>query len=86
MGEPVYEVEEIMDHRDTTVGRQNRRQFLIKWVGYDAIHNSWERESNLVSCDEALATYWTKFNSPTAVEERARRATEAQNRLRKRKR
>jgi hypothetical protein len=86
MGEPVYEVEEIMDHRDTTVGRQSRRQFLIKWVGYDAIHNSWERESNLVSCDEALDTYWTKYNSPTAVAERARRAEEAKSRLRKRKR
>lgn len=84
-GEPVYEVEEIMDHRDSNVGRKARRQFLIKWVGYDAIHNSWERESNLVNCDDALQEYWTKYNSPTSVAERAKRAADAMTRSRRKK-
>jgi len=82
-GELVYEVEEILDHRDSVVGRQKRRQFLIKWVGYDAIHNSWERESNLVSCDDALAEYWAKYNSPASVAERERKLAQDNARARR---
>ena len=43
-------------------GRKVVRRFLVKWARYDASHNSWERESNLVSCDEVLADYWQRYN------------------------
>jgi hypothetical protein len=65
--EPLYEVEQILQHADVRVGRKVVRRFLIKWANYDASHNSWEREDNLVSCDEVLADYWTRFNRDKRV-------------------
>jgi hypothetical protein len=65
--EPLYEVEKILEHEDVRVGRKVVRRFLIKWARYDASHNSWERESNLVSCDEVLADYWQRFNRDQRV-------------------
>ncbi len=60
--EPLYEVEKILQHADVRTGRKVVRRFLIKWANYDASHNSWEREDNLVSCDEVLADYWQRYN------------------------
>ena len=41
--EPEYEVEEVLDSR-----RQWKRlEYLVKWIGYDAGHNSWEPADNL---------------------------------------
>jgi transposase InsO family protein len=49
-GIPYYNVEKILAHRwKKTKGRKGRGtlQFLIKWEGYDATHNSWEPMKNL---------------------------------------
>jgi hypothetical protein len=42
------------------VGGQKRpqRQYLVKWEGYGPEHNSWEPETHLVRCEEAIAEYW----------------------------
>jgi Reverse transcriptase (RNA-dependent DNA polymerase)/RNase H-like domain found in reverse transcriptase/Integrase zinc binding domain/Chromo (CHRromatin Organisation MOdifier) domain/gag-polyprotein putative aspartyl protease/Integrase core domain len=56
--EPVYEVERILLHRDVRKGRRTLREFLIKWTGFGAEHNTWEPESNLLECKDALADYW----------------------------
>jgi hypothetical protein len=68
--EPLYEVEKILKHTDVKTGRKVIRRFLIKWAGYDASHNSWERETNLVSCDEVLAEYWISYNENIAKKAR----------------
>lgn len=41
--EEEFEVENIMDKRK----RQGGTEYLIKWLGYDATHNTWEPEENL---------------------------------------
>ena len=42
-GENEYEVKEVIGHKDTNAGRQ----YLVKWVGYSALHNTWEPEALL---------------------------------------
>jgi len=42
-----YAVERILAHRDRRSGRKKRREYLIKWEGFDDSHNSWEPEANL---------------------------------------
>jgi hypothetical protein len=39
-------------------GRQLKREYLIKWLGYEDINNTWEPEDNLEHAREALQTYW----------------------------
>ena len=49
-GEPYYKVERILSMRESSTGKgrgKKRREFLIKWTGYDDSHNSWEPETNL---------------------------------------
>ena len=65
--EPLYEVEQFLAHSDTRVGRTPVRRYLIN---YDHMHNSWERESNLINCSEALEAYWKQHALQAA---RARR-------------
>lgn len=48
-------VDKIMDHK----GREGRRQFLIRWKGFDASHDTWEPEGNIhdVKCK---GDYWAR--------------------------
>ena len=58
-GELEYEVEAVLAHREKKGrGRQIKREYLIKWVGYEDINNTWEPEDNLEHAREALQTYW----------------------------
>lgn len=58
-GDPVYEVEKILLHRDRRIkGGRTRREYLIKWSGYGPEHNSWVSEKDCVNCDQALEAYW----------------------------
>lgn len=51
--EDVYEVERLLDDKIVT---NTHRCFLVRWKGYDASHDSWERESNL-TCPKILKKY-----------------------------
>ena len=44
-GQEEYEVEEVLGQR--TYGRGKKKQYLIKWKGYSAAHNSWEDASGV---------------------------------------
>ena len=46
-GENEWEVEAVISHRDVVAGQQRRRQYLVKWVGYSTLHNTWEPEELL---------------------------------------
>jgi hypothetical protein len=61
-GESNWEVELILDSR--IKGRWKKREFLVKWKGYDSSHNSWEPLSNLSNCQEAIALYLSKYPIP----------------------
>ena len=44
-GEEEYEVEQVLGQR--TYGCWKKKQYLIKWKGYSAAHNSWEPAKNV---------------------------------------
>ena len=58
MGEENYEVEKIIDTR--VVGRWKKRQFLVRWKGYDRSHDTWESVEELVGCKDVLLEYLEK--------------------------
>lgn len=51
--EEEYEVERIVNHRVT---RRQGLQYEIKWLGYS--DTTWEPESSLTNCEQALSDYW----------------------------
>lgn len=62
-GEPYYMVESIVDHQDISIrgGRgKTRREYLVKWEGYDSRHNTWEPEESLresIALEEVIDEY-----------------------------
>ena len=66
--EPLYEVEAILDHCKIPVPSKTRTKkftvkYLVKWAGYDHLHNNWEPEENMVNCKDILADYWSRVNT-----------------------
>lgn len=47
----IYEVESLLDHEEV-----RETFFLVRWKGFDGLHDSWERESNL-NCSSILKKY-----------------------------
>jgi chromodomain protein Y len=47
-----YEVERVLGHREVKRGKQIRNEFLVKWLGYEHEHNTWEPEKHLTRCEE----------------------------------
>ena len=56
-GEENYYVDKVLD---TRIFRR-KRQFLIRWEGYDSSHDSWEPLDCLEGCQEKLAEYLVKY-------------------------
>ena len=50
--EPLFLVERILGQRE----RKGKLEYHIKWLGYDASHNSWEPQENIL--DEKLTEAW----------------------------
>ena len=61
----IYTVEKILNHR----GPASKRQFLIKWQGFPTSENTWEPESNLLTCQQLLRNYWSKCGKVDVQEE-----------------
>jgi hypothetical protein len=63
-----YEVEQVLGHRDVKRGKGTKKGFLIKWLGYEHKHNTWEPEKHLTRCEDLLADYWANVaTSPQGV-------------------
>ena len=58
--EDEYEVEAILGHRDA--GRQRKREYLVKWRGYSALHNSWECAENLQNAGDEVDRYLQRLS------------------------
>jgi hypothetical protein len=58
-GEEEYEVEEIADSRVS----RGKFQYLVKWKGYTAEHNTWEPESNLKNAQTHIKNFHRKYPS-----------------------
>ena len=57
-GELEYEVEDILNVRNITTGKRQRKEFLVKWKDYGYEHCTWEVESNLTNCAQLLKAFW----------------------------
>ena len=69
-----YEVEKILDHRDTRRGRE----FLVHWLGYPSSDDQWVLANDL-SAPTLLNEYLSSLeNPPTVVEPKGRRGARAQ--------
>ncbi len=62
--EPLFTVERLLDHRIKKISRRKVTEFLVKWQGYSAEHDSWEPESNLLTCDQLIKDYWQSIGQP----------------------
>jgi chromodomain protein Y len=64
-------VERVLGHRKFKRGKGTRKEFLVKWLGYEHEHNTWEPEKHLTHCEELLADYWANVaTSPQGVREK----------------
>ena len=69
--EEQFEVDRILDHRHCKLRRKgNKREFLVRWLGYGPEHNSWEPEENLQGCRETLGNYWKSHEQQQSTHER----------------
>lgn len=54
-----YEVENILNSHKYC----NQLQYLVKWKGYDAGHNSWEPAAHLTHCTDLFTIFHTAHSS-----------------------
>jgi hypothetical protein len=75
-GEPVFNVEAILDHREVS-GRGRRikaakkkvlLQYLVRWEGYTAEHDTWEPRANL-TCGRLLRAYKRSKGMPISKDD-----------------
>lgn len=62
-GEQYFHIERILDHRFIKGGKKGNRarpEYLIRWEGYSAEHDTWEPENNIAASElgETLRKYW----------------------------
>ena len=57
-------VSRIIDHRRRASGKGS--EYLVEWKGFDADHNSWVVESDILDL-ELLTTYWADPSNPPEV-------------------
>ena len=67
-----FEVDRILRTRVTHRGGHPRREFLVKWLGYNADDATWEPEGNL-NCPRKLREFWDTVHSSEPVAQRTRR-------------
>jgi hypothetical protein len=65
-GDEYFEIERVLDHRIVKRGRSSKREYLIRWEGYTAEHDTWEPESNIAESanGDTLRNYWEYIGLP----------------------
>ncbi|KAI8980240.1 hypothetical protein BDB01DRAFT_796999 [Pilobolus umbonatus] len=57
MSQEEYEVEAIVDHNITKLGRKYAFNYYIKWLNYSSAENTWEKEKD-VFAKNLIQEYW----------------------------
>jgi hypothetical protein len=47
-GDPIFEVEKILDSRIRKVGSRQVTEYKIRWANFPPIHDSWEPSKNII--------------------------------------
>ena len=47
-GDPIFEVEKILDSRIRKVGSRRVTEYKIRWANFPPIHDSWEPSKNII--------------------------------------
>ena len=53
-GKDIYEPEKVMAKR---IAKGGISQYQVKWIGWDAKHNTWEPIENLAGCEDMIADF-----------------------------
>jgi glycosylphosphatidylinositol phospholipase D len=85
-GEYEWEVEAVLAHKDVQVRRKKNRkhtpvfkcQYLVKWVGEDEAHNTWEPEEHCKNSPELVTEYWARHALGVASNKRKHGQPEVQ--------
>lgn len=72
-----YEVDRILDHRQTKGQGPNAYEYLVQWTGYSDEHNTWEPHANLKNAPGVLKRYWKSAESRKSLK-RTRTGTRKQ--------
>jgi hypothetical protein len=92
-GEYEWEVEAVLAHKDVQVRRKKnrdrtpvfKRQYLVKWVGEDESHNTWEPEEHCKNSSELITEYWTRHAQGVASNKKKRGQPEVQHDAKRRR-
>ena len=57
-GSEEFEIERIIEHRAVSKGRKRADEYLVRWDGYDPIHDEWMHESDLANARDRINEYW----------------------------
>ena len=53
----IFEVEDIIDHERTKVGKNWITKYKVTWKGYDEDHDRWMEEKDLSNAKDILRKY-----------------------------
>jgi hypothetical protein len=82
-GEEEYEVDSIVDHRRVSSHNSRPRyEYLVRWTGHSAEHDTWEGEENLKNAPTVLKGYWEEVNKRATGRSRRTRAGKGRKRRR----
>jgi hypothetical protein len=59
-GEPEYEVERILNHRNrkfSNKSKHTKREYLVKWSGYGHEYNSWQAQADCGNSEDLIQQY-----------------------------
>jgi hypothetical protein len=59
-GDPVFEVEMLLDDRTRTSGRKRKKEYLVRWKGFSPAHDTWEPAQNIL-CKSLITEYNIRF-------------------------
>jgi len=60
--EEEFEVEEILDSRDVEADGQLRKEYKVRWMGYDEDDDTWEPIENLENAKDTIEAFENRKN------------------------
>ena len=66
-GSEEFEVEKVVSHRVVPHGKGRKQtEYLVRWDGYDAIHDMWLQDADLSNSRQKVQEYWSQLMSESS--------------------